>query len=60
MYDGRDMTELSMMSKTDWEESELDFYHHSFQQILPYLNAEGQTLYREVLEEKYNRRKKSY
>ena len=57
MYDGRDMTELSMMSKTDWEESELDFYHHSFQQILPYLNAEGQTLYREVLEEKYNRRK---
>ena len=60
MYDGRDMTELSMMSKTDWEESELNFYHHSFQQILPYLNAEGQTLYREVLEEKYNRRKKSY
>ena len=57
MYDGRDMTELSMMSKTDWEENELDFYHHSFQQILPYLNAEGQTLYREVLEEKYNRRK---
>lgn len=57
MYDGRDMTELSMMSKVDWEESELDFYHHSFQQILPYLNAEGQSLYREVLEEKYNRRK---
>ncbi|HEY4550964.1 MAG TPA: hypothetical protein VIG98_11905 [Bacillus sp. (in: firmicutes)] len=57
MYDGRDMTELSMMSKTDWEENELNFYHHSFQQILPYLNAEGQTLYREVLEEKYNRRK---
>ena len=60
MYDGRDMTELSMMSKTDWEENELNFYHHSFQQILPYLNAEGQSLYREVLEEKYNRRKKSY
>jgi hypothetical protein len=57
MYDGRDMTELSMMSKTDWEENELNFYHHSFQQILPYLNAEGQSLYREVLEEKYNRRK---
>ena len=48
MYDGRDMTELSMMSKTDWEESELNFYHHSFQQILPYLNAEGQSIYREV------------
>ena len=60
MYDGRDMTELSMMSKTDWEENELNFYHHSFQQILPYLNAEGQSIYREVLEEIYNRRKKSY
>lgn len=57
MYDGRDMTELSMMSKADWEESELTFYHHSFQQILPYLNAEGQTIYREILEEIYNRKK---
>jgi hypothetical protein len=57
MYDRRDMTELSMMSKADWKESELTFYHHSFQQILPYLNAEGQTIYREILEEIYNRKK---
>lgn len=57
MYDRRDMTELSMMSKADWKESELTFYHHSFQQILPYLNAEGQTIYREILEEIFNRKK---
>jgi hypothetical protein len=57
MYEGRDMTELSMMSKADWKESELTFYHHSFQQILPYLNAEGQSIYREILEEIYNRKK---
>jgi hypothetical protein len=57
MYDGRDMTELSMMSKTDWDTNELEFFHHSFQQILPYLNAEGQSLYREVLEEIYNRKR---
>jgi hypothetical protein len=57
MYDGRDMTELSMMSKTDWDTNELEFFHHSFQQILPYLNTEGQSLYREVLEEIYNRKK---
>lgn len=56
MYDRRDMTELSMMSKADWKESELTFYHHSFQQILPYLNAEGQTIYREILKEIYNRK----
>ncbi|MFL6558233.1 MAG: hypothetical protein ACJ8MO_19210, partial [Bacillus sp. (in: firmicutes)] len=38
MYVGRDMTELSMMAKSDWENSELAFFHHSFQQITPYLN----------------------
>lgn len=51
MYIGRDMTELSMMPKTEWEDSELAFYHHSFQQIMPYLNAEGQTIHREIIEE---------
>jgi hypothetical protein len=57
MYEVRDMTALSMMSKTEWNESELSFYHHSFQQILPYLNVEGQSLYREVIEEIYDRKK---
>ncbi|MEH7521797.1 hypothetical protein V7149_00730 [Bacillus sp. JJ1503] len=55
MYNGRDMTELSMMSKTDWEDQELTYFHHSFQQIVPYLNAEGQTIQREITEEIQNR-----
>ncbi|WP_066298884.1 hypothetical protein [Bacillus sp. FJAT-29937] len=55
MYNGRDMTELSMMSKTDWEDQELNYFHHSFQQIVPYLNAEGQTIQREIMEEIQNR-----
>ncbi|MCS0655788.1 MULTISPECIES: hypothetical protein [Bacillales] len=55
MFVGRDMTELSMMSKSDWKDSELAFYHHSFQQIMPYLNSEGQTIHREIVEEIENR-----
>jgi hypothetical protein len=55
MYSGRDMTELSMMAKSDWQNDELTFFHHSFQQILPYLNAGGQTIYREIIEEIYDR-----
>ncbi|MFD1739695.1 hypothetical protein ACFSCX_24735 [Bacillus salitolerans] len=51
MYVGRDMTELSMMSKTDWKDNELAYFHRSFQQIVPYLNAEGQTIHREIVEE---------
>lgn len=51
MYVGRDMTELSMIPKTEWTDDELAHFHHSFQQIAPYLNAEGQTIYREILEE---------
>jgi len=55
MYVGRDMTELSMMAKTDWKDSELAFFHHSFQQIAPYLNSEGQTIHRGIIEEIENR-----
>ncbi|MBP2242706.1 hypothetical protein J2Z40_003286 [Cytobacillus eiseniae] len=55
MYNGRDMTELSMMAKTDWANDELAFFHHSFQQIVPYLNTEGQTIQREIIEEIQNR-----
>ncbi|MEH6994092.1 hypothetical protein V7075_15470 [Neobacillus drentensis] len=51
MYTGRDMTELSMMSKADWNENELAFFHHSLQQIAPYLNSEGVTIHREIIEE---------
>ncbi|MBS4192493.1 hypothetical protein KHA94_20260 [Bacillus sp. FJAT-49705] len=55
MYNGRDMTELSMISKKDWNDHELAYFHHSFQQIVPYLNAEGQSIQREIVEEIQNR-----
>ncbi|MDX8362348.1 hypothetical protein [Cytobacillus sp. IB215316] len=51
MYTGRDLTELSMMAKTNWKNEELSFFHHSLQQITPYLNVEGQTIHREIIEE---------
>ncbi len=55
MYVGRDMTELTMMSINDWKDSELAFFHHSFQQIVPYLNAEGQAIHRDIIIEIENR-----
>lgn len=51
MYVGRDMTELSMISKGEWKQDELAYFHHSLQQIMPYLNAEGQTIYKEIVKE---------
>ncbi|RFU69401.1 hypothetical protein [Bacillus sp. V59.32b] len=55
MYVGRDMTELSMVAKSEWEESELAYFHHSLQQMVPYLNQEGQTIHREIVKEIENR-----
>jgi hypothetical protein len=55
MYVGRDMTELSMLPKGEWKKSELAYFHHSLQQIVPYLNAEGQSIHREIVEEIENR-----
>ena len=55
MYIGRDMTELSMTPKTEWNKEELSYFHHSLQQMLPYLNAEGQTIYKEIIMEIENR-----
>ncbi|RDI37168.1 hypothetical protein [Falsibacillus pallidus] len=51
MYVGRDMTELSMLPMSEWKKSELAFFHHSLQQMVPYLNSEGQTIHREIVEE---------
>jgi hypothetical protein len=51
MYVGRDMTELSMIPKDEWNESELAFFHKSLQQITPYLNSEGVTIHREIIKE---------
>lgn len=55
MYVGRDMTELSMLPKSDWNQEELAYFHHSLQQMVPYLNQEGQTIHREIIEEIENR-----
>ncbi|KWW18209.1 MULTISPECIES: hypothetical protein [Bacillaceae] len=55
MYVGRDMTELSMMKKSDWENSELAYFHHSLQQMVPYLNQEGQSIHGEIVKEIENR-----
>jgi len=51
MYVGRDMTELSMLPKNEWKKSELLYFHHSLQQMVPYLNAEGQTIHQQIIEE---------
>ncbi|WP_170006515.1 hypothetical protein [Bacillus fonticola] len=51
MYVGRDFTELSMIQKSDWKDSELSYFHHSMQQMVPYLNVEGQHIHREVIAE---------
>ncbi|WFA93006.1 hypothetical protein [Bacillus subtilis] len=51
MYVGRDMSELNMVSKKDWKNSELAYFHHAFQQIMHYLNEEGQSKYRELTQE---------
>jgi len=51
MYVGRDMTALSMISKSEWKDSELAFFHHSLQQMAPYLNAEGQSIHQQIIKE---------
>ncbi|MGG1573286.1 cytosolic protein [Fictibacillus sp. NRS-1165] len=51
MYVGRDMTKLDMIAKNEWKDSELAYFHQSFQQIAPYLNEEGTTIHREIIQE---------
>ncbi|KGX88118.1 hypothetical protein [Pontibacillus litoralis] len=51
MYVGRDMTELSMIAKCDWNEDELAYFQHALSQILPYLNKEGVATLHEIIEE---------
>jgi hypothetical protein len=55
MYVGRDMTELTMVSKSQWSDEELAFFHRSLQQITPYLNSEGVTIRRDIVKEIENR-----
>ncbi|MFG6149654.1 cytosolic protein [Halobacillus sp. B23F22_1] len=51
MYVGRDMSELSMESKKNWQDRELGYFHYALSQTAPYLNQEGVTLLREINEE---------
>lgn len=51
MYVGRDMTELSMIPKQQWKDSELAFFHKSLQQMAPYLNIEGVTIHNQIIKE---------
>ncbi|MBS2967958.1 hypothetical protein J9317_04105 [Metabacillus sp. KIGAM252] len=51
MYIGRDMSELTMISKRDWKNEELAYFHHALQQILPYMNSEGLTIHKEIMKE---------
>ncbi|KAA6447827.1 hypothetical protein VSK91_21230 [Bacillus swezeyi] len=51
MYVGRDMSELDQTPKHEWKETELLFFHHAFQQMMPFLNEEGHAEYLEVVKE---------
>ncbi len=51
MYVGRDMTELSMTPKNEWQDRELAFFHHSLQQMAQYLNSEGLAIHKDIIKE---------
>lgn len=55
MYVGRDLTELALMQKKDWKDSELQYFHHSLQQMVPYLNVQGQSILQQIMKEIQNR-----
>ncbi|BAC12853.1 hypothetical protein ACFQ4N_04735 [Oceanobacillus iheyensis] len=51
----RDFSELSMMSKTDWEDGELQYFQYALSQILPYINSEGLSVLHEINKEMFQR-----
>lgn len=55
MYIGRDMTELTLLDKRMWKDSELQHFHKSLQQMVPYLNEEGQSIHQQIIKEIENR-----
>ncbi|MEC5424139.1 hypothetical protein QGM71_11610 [Virgibacillus sp. C22-A2] len=55
MEQERDFTELSMMSKTRWNDNELRYFQHALSQLLPYVNPEGLTILHEINKEMQNR-----
>ncbi|CDQ42091.1 MULTISPECIES: hypothetical protein [Virgibacillus] len=52
----RDFTELTMISKTKWNEKELMYFQHALSQLLPYVNSEGLTILHEINKEMHNRK----
>ncbi|WP_163970894.1 hypothetical protein [Oceanobacillus halotolerans] len=52
----RDFTELSMMSKTEWDDNELMYFQHALSQLLPYVNSEGLTILHEINDEMHSRK----
>ncbi|NGP46574.1 hypothetical protein G4V62_17070 [Bacillaceae bacterium SIJ1] len=55
MYSGRDFTELFMLPKKEWSNEELRYSHIACQQLLPYLNAEGLSIYKQLIKEQMER-----
>ncbi|ADU29250.1 hypothetical protein [Evansella cellulosilytica] len=55
MYVGRDFTELSMLPKQEWTDKELAYFHRNFQQVVPYLNAEGVSIHKDIVNELIDR-----
>ncbi|TDQ33746.1 hypothetical protein [Aureibacillus halotolerans] len=55
MYSGRDFSELFMISKRQWSDEELRYSHTACQQMLPYLNVEGLSLYKQLIKEQLER-----
>ncbi|MGP4108226.1 hypothetical protein [Virgibacillus sp. L01] len=51
----RDFAELSMISKTQWNNNELDYFQHALSQLLPYVNAEGLSILQEINDEMHRR-----
>lgn len=50
MYVGRDLMELTMISKEEWKNEELAYFARCFQQVTPFLNSQGVTLRNEITE----------
>lgn len=56
MTEIRDFTELTMMSKTKWQDDELNYFQHALSQVLPYINSEGLSILHEINKEMYERK----
>lgn len=44
-----------MISKRQWNNNELDYFQHALSQLLPYVNAEGLSILKEINNEMHRR-----